>query len=103
MNPVPEYLLTLITPVNVAESIEDLLLARSDLVSGFTSIDAHGHGSHLPLLSVHEQVSGHAPRKHIEIICGEPSLRLLLKSLKEALPQSNIYYWLTPVIEKGRL
>lgn len=99
----PEFLLTLIAPVAVAEAVEDLLLARSDLVSGFTSIAADGHGSRLALHGAGEQVSGHAPRVQIQTIAAAGAMRELLAALKAALPRAALYYWLTPVLEKGHL
>ncbi|WP_371323507.1 DUF3240 family protein [Dechloromonas sp. ZY10] len=101
--PGDELLLTLIVPVDVAEAVEDLLLARSDLVSGFTSSIADGHGSRLALHGAAELVSGHSPRSQIQTIATADDLRLLLAALKAALPRAQIYYWLTPVLEKGRL
>ena len=98
-----EILLTLIAPMAVAEAVEDLLLARSDLVSGFTSIAADGHGSRLALHGAEELVSGHAPRCQIQTIAAADALRSLLAALKAALPHAQIYYWLTPLLEKGRL
>lgn len=103
MTPDTHCLLSLIAPHDIAERIEDILLAHEELSTGFTSIDAYGHGTHLPLQSMAEQVLGHSPRKHIEVIASHASLQILLQSIKTALPQSNIYYWITPVIEKGRL
>ena len=98
-----EILLTLIAPMAVAEAVEDLLLARSDLVSGFTSIAADGHGSRLALHGAGELVSGHAPRLQIQTITAPGAVRELLAALKAALPRAALYYWLTPVLEKGPL
>lgn len=98
-----EILLTLIAPVAVAEAVEDLLLARSDLVSGFTSIAADGHGSRLALHGAGEQVSGHAPRLQIQTIAAAGAVRELLAALKAALPHTELHYWLIPVLERGKL
>jgi len=101
--PQRELLLTLIVPVDVAETVEDLLLARSDLIEGFTGIAADGHGSGLPLRAARELVSGHSPRLQIQTIAPEPALRELLAALKAALPRASLHYWLLPVLERGRL
>lgn len=101
--PLQEYLLTLIVPIDVAETVDDLLLARGDLVSGFTSSTAEGHGSRLTLRGAGEHVSGHAPRVQIQAIANEPALRELLLALKALLPRADLHYWLTPVLERGQL
>lgn len=101
--PACDILLTLIVPTEVAESVEDLLLARGDLTSGFTCVAADGHGSRLTLHGAGELVSGHAPRTQIQTIASEAAVRALLAALKAALPRAALYYWLTPVLEKGHL
>lgn len=101
--PTEERLLTLIVPLDLAETVEDLLLARPELVSGFTAVQADGHGSELPLLSAEERVSGHAPRCLIQTIAPEATLRTLLDDLKASLPGANLFYWLSPILARGRL
>ncbi len=96
-------LLTLLVPQKVAQTVEDLLLERSDLVSGFTSIAADGHGSGVALVEAGERVQGHAPRAQIQLAGEEAAMHSLLTELKNALPQANLFYWLTPVIAMGRL
>ena len=98
-----DVLLTLILPVDIAEAVEDLLLARPDLVRGFTTSAADGHGSVVPLVEASELVSGHSPRKLIRTVGNELAMRELLTMLRGELPHANIYYWLVPVIEVGRL
>lgn len=98
-----DVLLTLILPVDIAEAVEDLLLARPDLVRGFTTSAADGHGSVVPLVEASELVTGHSPRKLIRTVGSELAMRELLAMLRGELPHANIYYWLVPVIEVGRL
>jgi len=98
-----EILLTLIVSPDVAEATEDLLLSRPDLVRGFTSVAADGHGSSLPLLAASELVSGHSPRLQIQTIGSEAAMRDLLALLKTSLPRANLYYWMVPVIAGGKL
>lgn len=99
----PDVLLTLILPVDIAEAVEDLLLARPDLVRGFTTSAADGHGSVVPLVEASELVTGHSPRKLIRTVGNETAMRNLMADIRAQLPQANIYYWLVPVIEVGRL
>jgi hypothetical protein len=98
-----DVLLTLIMPNDVAQHVEDLLLSRPDLVPGFTANLAEGHGSVVPLVEAAELVSGHAPRTVIRTVGPEADKREMLALIKQELPQANIFFWLVPVIDKGRL
>jgi hypothetical protein len=98
-----DLLLTLIAPDDVAQDIEDLLLARPDLIRGFTTHAADGHGSLVRLVEAAELVAGHTPRTMFQTAGDEAKMRAAMATVKEALPRANIYYWLTPVIAMGRL
>ena len=98
-----DVLLTLIMPDDIAQHVEDLLLTRPDLVPGFTANAAEGHGSVIPLLEDAELVAGHAPRTVIRTVGPEAAKREVLALLKRELPHANLFYWITPVIEAGRL
>lgn len=98
-----DVLLTLVMPNNVAQHVEDLLLSRPDLVPGFTVNAAEGHGSVIPLVEDAELVAGHAPRTVIRTVGPEADKREVLALIKQKLPNTNIFYWLVPVIDKGRL
>lgn len=99
----PEVLLSLTLPEDIAQEVEDLLLSRPDLVHGFTVSRADGHGAGVSLSAASELVSGHSPRMQIRMIGDEAELRGVLAMLKDELPGANLYYWLVPVIEAGRL
>jgi hypothetical protein len=98
-----DVLLTLIMPDDVAQHVEDLLLSRPDLVPGFTSNAADGHGSVIPLLEDAELVAGHAPRTVIRTVGPEKDKREVLALIKQELPQASVFFWMTPVIAAGRL
>lgn len=98
-----DLLLSLTMPNDVAQHVEDLLLSRPDLVRGFTASIAEGHGSVVPLVEAAELVSGHSPRTQIRTVGSEESMRAVLALIKAELPQANVFYWLVPVIEVGRL
>jgi len=98
-----DVLLSLTMPNDVAQHVEDLLLSRPDLVRGFTASIAEGHGSVVPLVEAAELVSGHSPRTQIRTVGSEESMRAVLALIKAELPQANVFYWLVPVIEMGRL
>jgi hypothetical protein len=98
-----DVLLTLNLPNNIAEQVEDLLLAHPEQVRGFTSREVDGHGANVQLHAPAELVSGHAPRTQIQIAGPETDMRALLALLKTALPRANIFYWLTPIIAMGHV
>lgn len=98
-----DVLLSLTMPNDVAQHVEDLLLSRPDLVRGFTASIAEGHGAVVPLVEPAELVSGHSPRTQIRTVGSEESMRAVLALIKAELPQANVFYWLVPVIEVGRL
>ena len=98
-----DVLLSLTMPDDVAEHVKDLLLSRPDLVRGFTASHAEGHGSVVPLVAPSELVSGHSPRTQIRAVGTEENMRAVLAMIKAELPNTNIFFWLVPVIEMGRL
>lgn len=98
-----KVLLTLIVPHNVAEHVEDLLLSRPDLCPGFSSTQVAGHGSAVPLVAPAEQVAGHAPRTALQTAGDETAMRELLALIKHHLPRANLFFWLQPVIDMGKL
>lgn len=101
--PADKVLLTLVMPEDVAQRVEDFLLANGDLVGGYTVDHAEGHGSSVHLVAASELVAGHAPRRVIRTIGPESDLREILVRLKRQLPGANVFYWLVPIIESGRL
>jgi hypothetical protein len=98
-----DVLLSLTMPNDVAQRVEDLLLSRPDLVRGFTASLAEGHGAVIPLVEAAELVSGHSPRMQIRMVGPEDAMRQVLALIKGELPRANVFYWLVPVIEMGRL
>lgn len=99
----PDALLTLVMPVDIAQQVEDLLLERPELIGGFTTSAADGHGSSVRLVEPSELVSGHSPRLQIQTV-GEPArLQAALDLLRQRLPHANIFYWLVPVLDCGRI
>ncbi|NJD24277.1 MAG: DUF3240 domain-containing protein [Betaproteobacteria bacterium] len=98
-----DLLLTLVMPDDLAEHVEDLLLANPDLVRGFTASHADGHGSVVQLNDPAELVAGHAPRTLIRTIGPEDAMRAVLALIRATFPGANIYYWLAPLVEAGKL
>lgn len=98
-----EILLTLVMPDDVAQHVQDVLLSRPDLVAGFTACRAEGHGAGVPLVAPGERVSGHAPRTALQAVGSEDAMRAVLALIKRELPGANVFFWLLPVIDTGRL
>jgi hypothetical protein len=98
-----DVLLSLIMPDDVAQHVEDLLLSRPDLVRGFTAGHVDGHGAVIPLVAPAELVSGHSPRTQIQTVGPESAMREVLALLQQQMPRANIFFWLLPVIDMGRL
>ena len=98
-----DVLLSLTLPNDVAQHVEDLLLSRPDLVPGFTSSHAEGHGSSVALVEPGELVAGHSPRTRIQTVGSEEAMRAVLSLIRRELPRANMFFWLVPVIEMGRL
>jgi hypothetical protein len=49
-------------------------------------------------------VVGYAQRRRLDSLCrNEEEARRILDALKAEFAGANLYYWLTPVIEYGRL
>ena len=99
----PDVLLSLIMPDDVAQHVEDLLLSRPDLVRGFTAGRVDGHGAIIPLVAPAELVSGHSPRIQIQTVGPEAAMREVLALIQAELPRTNVFFWLLPVIDMGRL
>ena len=98
-----DVLLSLVMPNDIAQHVEDLLLSRPDLVPGFTSSHADGHGSSVALVEPGELVAGHSPRTRIQMVGSEDAMRIVLSLIRGELPRANMFFWLAPVIEMGRL
>ena len=98
-----DVLLSLTLTNDVAQHVQDLLLSRPDLVRGFTASAAEGHGSVVQLVEPGELVAGHSPRTQIRTVGPEENMRAVLDLIKRELPRANVFFWLVPVIEMGRL
>ena len=70
---------------------------------GFTASPAEGHGSVVQLVEPGELVSGHSPRTQIRTVGTEEDMRAVLALIKGSIPSANVFFWLVPVIEMGRL
>lgn len=95
--------LTLAAPRNLEEALVDQLLAHPDWAEGFTLLHAEGHSQRAESLTVQERVRGRADRISLQIVLTPAQAQALLAHLKRHLPRPEVAYWLSPVIDFGRL
>jgi len=95
--------LTLVCHNSLEERLVDHLLEHPEWVHGFsiTRIDGTSQKEHLP--SMLEQVRGRSHRIQIVAVMNLDDARELIAHLKHEEANPEIAYWLTPVIEFGRL
>jgi hypothetical protein len=96
-------LLTLVIPHPVEDAVLDLLLAHPDLVKGFTTTRGEGHGAAVELLAPAEQVRGSARRLCVRTVGSRATADGIVALLREHLPRANLFYWITPVLDAGRI
>lgn len=95
--------LTLAAPRQLEEDLIDQLLAHPDWAAGFTLTRAEGHSHRAETLTTQERVRGRADRISLQIVLEPGQAKALLAHLRRHLPKREVAYWLTPVIEFGRL
>ncbi len=94
--------LTLVFPRALEENLVDHLLGHPELATGFTTVHVEGHGAGAAFHSVVEQVRGRSHRVQMQIVLNREDARTLVEHLKAELPNREIAYWITPVLEFGR-
>ncbi|MEO6696977.1 MAG: DUF3240 family protein [Gammaproteobacteria bacterium] len=93
--------LTLVVPKALEENLLDLLLENDALASGFMTSAVELHGRTVAYQSTTEQVRGRAQKVKVQIIMQHADAQTLLQSIKQALPRTNIVYYITPLAEFG--
>ncbi len=103
MNKILNCCLTLVCHKALEDRLVDQLLEHPQWVDGFSvsQIDGHSLKQHLP--SMLEQVRGRSQRIEICCVMNLDDAQALLAHLKAEEANSEIAYWITPVIEYGRL
>ncbi len=95
-------LLTIICPPSLERPITDWLLEQ-DVISGFTSMQVHGHGSEPNSLSLIEQVEGRKKQFMFQIHISSDFQDIVIKDLKQTFNGAKIHFWIVPLIMAGRL
>lgn len=80
-----------------------LLYERDPELGEFSILGAAGHGHGFAHASIQEQVSGQADRRLLLAVMPQATARQLLQRLQRELPAARITWWLTPVLDFGRL
>jgi len=103
MNKILNCCLTLVCHKTLEERLVDHLLEHTEWVGGFSvsQIDGHSQKEHLP--SMMEQVRGRSQRVEIRCVMNLDDAHALVAHLKKGEANSEIAYWILPVIEYGRL
>ncbi len=95
--------LTLVCHRSLEERLVDHLLEHPEWVRGFSLAQLEGGSQKEKLPSMLEQVRGRSQRVQIVSVMNDEDAQALIAHLKQAEPNPEIAYWITPVIEFGRL
>lgn len=96
-------LLTLVAPRALEEPLLDLLLAHKELVPGFTTTKADGHGTGVRFETVAEHVRGRAQRVRVQMVLPLADAQSVVAIMEQELSGSHIYWWMSPVLAEGRI
>ena len=95
--------LTIVLPEPLEEDLVDYMLEHPDWVSGFVIGRMEGTGQSVSLQGLSELVRGRSPRVQLQVVMAREEARQLIASLKSEFHSPEVAYWLTPVLEFGRL
>lgn len=93
-------LLRMNIPPSLEEEFTDVLLANP-LIEGYQCYATSGHGQ-VGAMSITEQVAGRRRRLQFEVVLDVGLVAEVLQQLKQALPLTDIVYWVVPVNAAGR-
>ncbi len=95
--------LTLAFHRSLEERLVSHLLEHPEWVHGFVTFKAEGGSQKEKLPSMIEQVRGRSQRATIQVVMNLEDARTLIAHLKHEESNPEIAYWITPVIEFGRM
>jgi hypothetical protein len=98
-----DCLLTLVFPLDLKEELLDEVLAHPEWGRGFTCMEIEGHGSAVPLQNSSEEVRGRSRYATVQIALPRAQAEALLAALRTELPNRRITYWITPLLDFGRV
>lgn len=97
-----QSLLMVVASPSVEETLVDWLLENTD-ISGFSTHRIDGHGSRQAELSLAEQVVGRQRKVMFHVHGDLPVIEALTGELKDRFRGAGLHYWLTPVLDAGRI
>jgi hypothetical protein len=97
-----QCLLTLTIAPAIEETLVDWLLENHGQ-SGFSSFPVNGHSSHPEGLSLAEQVAGRRKQVRFQIHVSAERIPNLLEQLRHDFAGAGVHYWVSPVMETGRI
>ncbi|MFZ5502394.1 MAG: DUF3240 family protein [Pseudomonadota bacterium] len=95
--------LTLVCHRSLEERLVDHLLEHPEWAGGFTLSRMEGGSRKENLPSMTEQVRGRSQRVSFQSVMNLDDARALVAHLKREESNREIGYWITPVIEFGRM
>lgn len=95
--------LTLVCHRSLEERLVDHLLEHPDWVHGFSIARIEGGSQKEILPSMLEQVRGRSQRVQISTVMNLDDATALIAHLKSGEANPEVAYWITPVIDFGRL
>ncbi len=95
--------LTLVCHRSIEERLVSHLLEHPESVHGFVMHQAEGGSQKEKLPSMIEQVRGRSQRVSFQAVMNLEDARALVAHLKVQESNPEIAYWITPVIDFGRL
>lgn len=95
--------LTLVAPASLEEALAEHLLAHPEWGGAFTLLPAEGRGNREHALTPQEQVRGRVARTLFQVVLEADAASRLLDELRRAFPKRDVAWWLTPVLDFGRL
>ncbi|MFA5371899.1 MAG: DUF3240 family protein [Sideroxydans sp.] len=95
--------LTLVCHHSLEERLVDHLLEHPEWVHGFSVLNLEGGSQNELLSSMIEQVRGRSQRVQIQTVMNLDDAHELIAYLKQEENNPEMAYWITPVIEFGRL
>jgi hypothetical protein len=96
-------LLTLVLPLALEEEMLDVLRGHVELAPGFSMVRGHGIGADATLASAMERVEGRARRVLVYVVMRDADVAPLMAQLRQAFSSPEVFYWVTPLQEFGRL
>jgi nitrogen regulatory protein PII len=95
--------LTLVAPRALEANLASILLEMQPALPGFTTAHVAGHGEGFERARVVERVQGRIERVLLWLVLPAETVDRVLSRLCEALPHSEVVWWVEPVEKMGRL